>query len=122
MDTLDCFLTQGGSSTKLMTANAVKRPTGMLMKNTHRQLKLSVIPPPTVGPSPGATTVAMAVREKARPRCAGGNVSRMIDCWFGCRPPPKNPCSTRKMISSNKLFEIPHKNEHAVNAKMQMTK
>jgi hypothetical protein len=63
-----------------MTANPVSKPTGTLMRNTQRQLKLSVIQPPSVGPSTGATTVATAVSENAVPRCAGGNVSRMIDC------------------------------------------
>ena len=54
------------------------------------RLKLSVIQPPMVGPSTGAMTVATAVNENARPRWDAGKVSRMIDCWFGCRPPPKN--------------------------------
>ena len=36
--------------------------------------------PPSVGPSTGATTIAIAATPKAAPRLAGGNESRMIDC------------------------------------------
>ena len=92
------------------------------MKKTQRQLKLSVIQPPMVGPNTGATTVATAVNENARPRCSGGKVSRMMDCWLGCRPPPKKPCRTRKMISCGRLAAIPQRNEQTVNAAMQITK
>ena len=34
-------------------------PNGMLMRKIHRQLKLSVIQPPSVGPMTGATTTPM---------------------------------------------------------------
>jgi hypothetical protein len=60
--------------------------------------------------------------ENAMPRFSGGKVSRMIACWFGCSPPPKNPCASRKMISCGRLVAIPHRNEHRPNAPMQMRK
>ncbi len=53
------------------------------MKKIQRQLELSVMIPPSVGPRIGATIVAMAVTPNAAPRLAGGKVSRMIACWFG---------------------------------------
>ena len=36
-----------------------RMPTGMLMKKIQRQVKLSVIHPPSVGPIAGAVTTAM---------------------------------------------------------------
>ena len=66
--------------------------------------------------------VATAVTEKARPRIAGGKVSRMIDCWFGCSPPPKKPCNSRKTISWLRLVESPHSSEQTVNMAMQIRK
>ena len=97
-------------------------PTGTLMKKIQRQVDWSVMKPPSVGPRTGATTVATAVTPNAAARLAGGNVSRMIDCWFGCRPPPKKPCSSRKTISSPRLVDIPHRNEQTVNMVMQIRK
>src|SRR6202161_4727920 len=105
-----------------MTANAVSSPTGTLMRNTQRQLKLSVIQPPMVGPSTGATTVAIADTANALLRCEGSNVSRMIDCWTGCSPPPNNPCKMRNTISCHSCVDIPHKNEQTENAAMHSTK
>ena len=66
--------------------------------------------------------VATAVIANAPDRFDGGNVSRMMDCWLGCSPPPKKPCSSRKMISCGRLSEIPHRNEHTVNMPMQIMK
>ena len=66
--------------------------------------------------------VATAVMANAPPRLAGGKVSRMIDCWFGCSPPPKKPWNSRNTISSGRFSEIPHRNEHTVNMPMQIRK
>ena len=66
--------------------------------------------------------VAMATTPSALPRCAGSNVSRMMDCWFGCSPPPKNPCIRRKTISSGNDVDVPHRNEQTVNMAMQIRK
>jgi hypothetical protein len=66
-------------------------PTGMLMKNTHRQLKLSVMNPPRVGPIAGARTTAIPYTAIAMPRLAGGNVSARMACSLGPSPPPPIP-------------------------------
>jgi hypothetical protein len=47
----------------------------------------------------GATIVAIAITAKAPARCAGLKVSRMIACWVGWSPPPKNPCRQRNTTS-----------------------
>ncbi len=41
-----------------LVKNSERIPTGMLMKKIQRQLKLSVIQPPSVGPMAGAVTTA----------------------------------------------------------------
>ena len=74
------FFSQGGSSTTMEMTKTANMPTGTLMKKTQRQVAWSVMMPPSVGPSTGATMVAMAVTPKAAARLAGGKVSRMIDC------------------------------------------
>jgi hypothetical protein len=66
--------------------------------------------------------VATAVTAKACARLAGAKVSRMIDCWLGCRPPPKNPCARRHRISCGKLCDRPQSNENSVNIPMQIRK
>ena len=66
--------------------------------------------------------VAMAVTPKAAPRLAGSKVSRMMDCWFGCKPPPNSPCMARKITICTRLCEMPHRKEHTVNMAMQMIK
>ena len=81
-----------------------------------------MIQPPSVGPMIGAKMTATATTENAFPRWLGSKVSRMIDCWFGCRPPPKKPCIRRKMIISGRLVAMPQRNEHTVNAPMQIMK
>ena len=53
---------------------------------------------------------------------ASGNVSKMIDCWPGCRPPPKKPCSSRKTMSCDRLFAIPQRREQTVNIDRQIRK
>ena len=90
-------------------------PTGTLIRNTQRQDQVSVSQPPSIGPRIGAKMMPTATTENARPRCDGSNVSRMMDCWFGCSPPPKKPCSRRNTTSSLRLVAMPHRNEHTVN-------
>ena len=70
----------------------------------------------------GAKITAMATTPNALPRRAGGKQSRMIDCWFGCSPPPKKPCIRRNTISSPRLVLVPHRNDEAVNMAMQIRK
>ena len=70
----------------------------------------------------GATIVAMATTLSALPRWLASKVSRMMDCWFGCSPPPKKPCASLKVISSGSEVEVPHRNEQTVNMPMQIMK
>ena len=92
------------------------------MKKIHGQEYVSVMYPPSVGPSTGATTVAIVVSANAWPRFSGGKVSTTMACWLGCSPPPKNPCSKRNRISSSRLLEIPHRKEQTVKPRMQIVK
>ncbi len=94
-------------------------PTGMLMKKIQRQVKLSVIHPPRVGPMAGAVTTAMPYTAKAMPRLAGANVSARMACSLGCKPPPPAPCSTRQMMSVARLGASPQKKELMVNRATQ---
>ena len=43
----------------MLVSSSEMMPTGILMKKIQRQLKLSVIQPPRVGPMAGASTTAM---------------------------------------------------------------
>src|SRR5580698_797478 len=95
-------------------------PTGMLMKKIQRQVKLSVIQPPRVGPIAGAVTTATPYTANAMPRLAGGKVSARMACSLGCRPPPPAPCSTRQMISVAKFGASPHRKELMVNSATQL--
>ena len=49
----------GGSVTTRFERSSDAIPTGMLMKKTQRQEKLSVMKPPSVGPMAGASTTAI---------------------------------------------------------------
>src|SRR5579864_508135 len=109
---------QGGSSTSREVRNSDKIPTGMLMKKIQCQLKLSVIHPPSVGPTAGATTTAMPYSEKAMPRRSMEKVSARMACSEGCKPPPPAPCNTRQMMSIVRLVEIPHRKEEIVNSEI----
>src|ERR1700743_804290 len=102
MPRLRRFATHGGSCTRIETRKQAMAPTGMLMKKIQRQVEWSVMMPPRVGPSTGATMVAIAVMPKAAPRLAGGNVSRVMDCLFGCKAPP---AETFAQTKDNELSE-----------------
>ena len=56
--------------------NSDKSPTGRLMKKIQCQLKLSVIHPPRVGPTAGATTTAMPYSANAMPALFDGKCVR----------------------------------------------
>src|SRR3984893_519137 len=118
----DILVCQGGSSTRTETKNTAISPTGKLMKKIQRQSQVSVMKPPNVGPSTGATTVAIAVTPNAHPRFSDVNVSRTIDCWPGCRPPPKKPCSSRKTMSCGRLVAVPQRKEQTANIDRQIRK
>ncbi len=46
----------------------------------------------------------------------------MMDCWFGCSPPPKKPCISRKQTNSDRLSLVPHRKDETVNIAMQIRK
>jgi len=46
----------------------------------------------------------------------------MMACWLGCKPPPKKPWNSRKMISAGRLWAMPQRNENTVNMPRQMRK
>src|SRR5208283_598629 len=97
-------LKYGGSWISRDVSRIDRMPTGILIKKIQRQLKLSVIHPPRVGPIAGAVTTAM-------PRLAGGKVSARIACSLGCNPPPPAPCRMRQMIRVARFGASPHRNE-----------
>jgi len=51
--------TAGGSTSTIHESRSDSRQTGTLIKKIQRQEKLSVMRPPSVGPSVGATTTAI---------------------------------------------------------------
>ncbi|MNN65754.1 hypothetical protein D3C81_1812790 [compost metagenome] len=61
-------LSGGVSRTYLLMPNNASRPMGRLMKNTQRQLRLSVNQPPSMGPSTGPTITDTPNRAMAEPR------------------------------------------------------
>ena len=75
-------------------------PMGRLTKKIQRQLTLSTISPPSVGPMIGASITGIAVMPMIRPiRC--GPAAFAIIIWpTGRIIPPPMPWSTRKKMSS----------------------
>src|ERR1700722_777595 len=113
-----CFI-YGGSVINILVSSSEMIPTGILMKKIQRQLKLSVIHPPSVGPIAGANTTAMPYTAKAMPRLLGSKVSARIACSLGCSPPPPAPCKIRQIISVVRLGASPQRNELIVNSSTQ---
>ena len=54
-------------------------------------------------------------------RC-GGNVSIMIDCDIESSAPPPRPWITRNSTSSGSVLAKPHRNDAAVNSRIEPTK
>ena len=85
-----------------ISANAMT-PTGPLISKHQRQLRLSAIQPPSVGPTTGATTTATPNNANAWPRFSGGKESARIDWETGTMPPPPTPCRMRNSSSESRL-------------------
>ena len=70
-------------------------PTGRLIKNTQRQVKLSVSQPPSAGPMIGPSMVPMPQIAIAWPCRSGGLLRSSTDCDKGTNAAPHMPCRTR---------------------------
>ncbi len=73
-------------------------PGSTLMKNIQRQSILSVMKPPTVGPSVGASTETMPRMAGMRARCLPVKRVNPTAKTVGTMAPPVKPCRTRKTI------------------------
>ena len=69
-----------------------RMPTGRLMKNTQRQLKLSVSQPPSVGPTIGPTMMPAPQMAMAEPWRSFGLMSSRKVCDSGTIAAPNTPC------------------------------
>ena len=83
-------------------------PTGRLMKNTQRQLKLSVSQPPSVGPMIGPTMMPAPHSAMAEPWRSFGLMSSRKVCDSGTIAAPNTPWSTRKATMLSRLHDTPH--------------
>ena len=77
-------------------------PIGTLTKKIQRQLALSRIRPPIVGPRIGASIAGTATMLMTRPMRLGPAASAIISWPIGRIMPPPTPWSTRKTISSRR--------------------
>ena len=95
----------------------------MLTKKIQRQLHVSVMQPPSVGPSTGATTVAIAVTPKAAPRLCrrkGVEDDRLLVRLQPAAEKALQPAGRRSVAAG--WSAMPHRNEQTVNIAMQMRK
>src|ERR1700722_13978791 len=95
---------------------AQKMPTGTLMKKIQRQVMLSEIQPPRIGPQIGATSVVIDQIASANPRRAGGNTEISSACEPGIIGPETAPCRTRNSTSEGRAHAVPQRNEATVKA------
>src|SRR5271156_2412973 len=94
---------------------AQKMPTGTLMKKIQRQVVLSEIQPPRIGPQIGATSVVMDQIASARPRRKGGKIDSSSACEPGIIGPETPPCRMRNASRDGRSRAMPHRKEAAVN-------
>jgi len=94
-------------------------PMGMLIKNTQCQDQLSVIQPPSRGPTMGPIMMPIPKIAMAVPCWCRGKVSRRIACEMGCSDPPESPWMTRKKMRARRLQEAPQRKELTVNRTME---
>src|SRR5919198_302942 len=86
-------------------------PTGTLMKKIHGQEKLSVIQPPSTGPTTGATRIVSAKVASATPAFSRGYVERSSVCESGIIGPATAPCTMRKKTSIGMEMARPQRSE-----------
>src|ERR1700733_8469642 len=96
-------------------------PGAALIKNSQCQEKVSVIQPPTIGPTVGASTANTPANVVARPWRAIGKRRKTAEKTLGIRVPPEKPCKTRHAISIGKWSLAAHPTEASVNTETDST-
>src|SRR5271167_1017547 len=91
-----------------------RMPTGTLMKKIHRQVMLSEIQPPRIGPQIGATSVVIDQTANARPRFAGGKIEISRAWEPGIIGPDTAPCRMRNSRSEGRSQAMPQRKEAVV--------
>ena len=90
-------------------------PIGRLMKKHQCQLELSVIQPPSVGPSVGATMMPSRKIAWTIPCSSRGKIWRSVACAVESSAAPPAPWSSRQSTSSPSVVAVPHSNEATMN-------
>src|SRR5271154_2981541 len=101
---------------------AQKIPTGTLMKKIQRQVVLSEIQPPRIGPQIGATSVVIDQIASASPRRNGGKIESSSACEPGIIGPETPPCRMRNASRDGRSHAMPHRKEAAVNKATETAK
>src|SRR3984957_6563899 len=101
---------------------AQKMPTGTLMKKIQRQVVLSLIQPPRIGPQIGATKVVIDQIANANPRRYGGKIDSSSACEPGIIGPETPPWTMRKNSSEGRSQAMPQRNEATVNKATETAK
>ena len=86
-------------------AAAAKTPGATLIRNSQCQDQVSVIHPPTTGPTVGASTATISASVVASGCRRSGNSKNTAEKTAGISAPPAKPCSTRNEISVEKLSD-----------------
>src|SRR5580700_9050351 len=96
-------------------AAAASKPGATLIRNSQCQDHVSVIQPPTMGPTVGASTATIPANVVASGCRRSGNNRNTAEKTAGISAPPAKPCSTRNEISVEKLSDNAQPIEAIVN-------
>ncbi len=100
----------GRNRLPIRTATAL---TGTATVKIARQLKCSIITPPSTGPSAGPRITLMPKKPIAVPRCSGGNTRNSVYMENGCSRPATAPCTMRQKMSTDSLGLAPASSSEA---------
>src|SRR6185312_5017072 len=89
------------------------------MKNTQRQLQLSVNQPPRAGPTIGPIITPIPQTAIAEPCFSGGLISSSTACDNGTRAAPHNPWISRASTISPSVPATPHSTEASVKPEIE---
>ena len=78
-------------------------PGSTLIRNSQCQEYVSVIQPPTTGPTVGASTASTPAIVVASGWSRSGNSRKTAEKTAGISVPPEKPCTTRHAINDAKL-------------------